>query len=89
MKGVYDDAFILHDESADNVKESEKFNEGESKGKEQEGGFRQEALQSVCMIIRHLVWVHSLWTQYCELTNHLFKVKISNSVNEIAVKIAN
>ncbi|KAF6017966.1 hypothetical protein EB796_023726 [Bugula neritina] len=47
MKGVYDDAFILHDESADNVKESEKFNEGESKGKEQEGGFRQEALQSV------------------------------------------
>lgn len=60
MKGVYDDAFILHDESADNVKESEKFNEGESKGKEQEGGFRQEALQSVCMIIRHLVWVHSL-----------------------------
>lgn len=31
MKKVYEDAFILHDESADDHKESEKFSEDKNK----------------------------------------------------------
>lgn len=76
MKGVYDDAFILHDESADNFKESKSFQEDENE--ESEAGTDTVDVATVSLSLVDLLytpsWLVDNWYTFSLLDNDSFLI---------------